>query len=126
MAKRARQIDIGAQVRVVRVGPFDYHVKFIDAPRDMAEHVGYTRNESHEIGVLLHGPAANIADTLLHEVLHAVANVYGLRNHPELDTDAVEEKVVMTFTNGLLQVVRDNPDLVIALVQLVNAGRDER
>jgi hypothetical protein len=59
------------------------------------------------------------ADTLLHEVLHAVwygaalSEVKHLRPHEEL--------VVRAFTAGLAQVLRDNPRAVASLVKALRA-----
>lgn len=48
-----------------------------------------------------------ILDSVVHEILHAVAWFTGLG----LDSD-VEERVIKTLTSGLVGVFYDNPDLV--------------
>ena len=49
------------------------------------------------------------ANTLLHEILHGVAYVNSLTvSGQPLDSDNKEEVVINQFTNGLVQVFRDN------------------
>ena len=49
------------------------------------------------------------ANTLLHEILHAVAYINSLTQSGQpLDTENKEEVVVNTMTNALAQVFRDN------------------
>ena len=46
------------------------------------------------------------ADTFLHEVLHAIWFVHGIRAKDG------EERIVSTLSTGLSQVIRDNPKAV--------------
>ena len=49
------------------------------------------------------------ANTLLHEILHAVVYINSLTQSGQpLDTENKEEVVINTITNGLAQVFRDN------------------
>jgi hypothetical protein len=52
---------------------------------------------------------AEIADTLLHETLHAIWRHYAL------DDNAEEERAVTLLAHGLTQVLRDNRDLLTFL-----------
>lgn len=47
------------------------------------------------------------ADTVIHEILHAI--YYVLRMDPEVDSD--EESVVAKFASGITGVLAENPDL---------------
>lgn len=47
-----------------------------------------------------------VADTLLHEISHAIYVQYGIMD------DDKEERIVGTFSTGWLQVYRDNPSLL--------------
>lgn len=49
------------------------------------------------------------ANTLIHELLHAIYDVYHIQ-----DTDD-EERTVTTMANGLTQVLKDNPELFTVL-----------
>ena len=49
---------------------------------------------------------AKVAESLLHELIHAIQCAYITPG------DRTEERFVKTFTAGLFQVLRDNPDVV--------------
>ena len=52
----------------------------------------------------------DFANTLLHEVLHAVAYEFSLTcDGNVLSTDSNEEIVINSITNGLMTVFKDNP-----------------
>lgn len=54
-----------------------------------------------------------LANTLLHEVMHAIWYTQGLCHDCLASNPAgLQEHVVNNMTNGLIQVIRDNPDLV--------------
>ena len=53
--------------------------------------------------------SAHGANTVLHEVLHAISYQYAITNILEKDK---EEKIVNTFANGLMTVFVDNPWLL--------------
>ena len=49
------------------------------------------------------------ANTLLHEILHGIAYINSLTQSGQpLDSENKEEVVINQFTNGLVQVFRDN------------------
>jgi Zn-dependent peptidase ImmA (M78 family) len=47
-----------------------------------------------------------VADTFLHEILHAIWNEYNLAESDQ------EERIVHTLATGLIQVFFDNPELI--------------
>lgn len=49
-------------------------------------------------------------NTILHECLHAIFSVYGLK--PMVKDDAEEERLVDALGNGLTEVFSRNPELV--------------
>ena len=51
-------------------------------------------------------PESVVADTVLHEVLHAIWHNYLSEDSAE------EEKAVTMLTHGLIQVIRDNPKFI--------------
>lgn len=53
--------------------------------------------------------ASQLTDTLLHEVLHACFELIGASSDIDHDT---EEKLVRRLSPVLIQVLRDNPDLI--------------
>ena len=46
-----------------------------------------------------------VINTLLHEIIHAVLQEYGLERYDK-------EHLVCTLSNGLCQVLRDNPEVL--------------
>ncbi len=48
--------------------------------------------------------------TILHEVLHVIYDEYALSESDK------EERIVSAFTNGMCQVMRDNPDVMAQLL----------
>lgn len=57
------------------------------------------------------------ANTLLHEVLHAVLHAAGVGLLLE-----EEEKIVLAMANGLCQVMKDNPDFLPFMMSRLNGG----
>ena len=53
-------------------------------------------------------PSVHGVNTLLHEIMHGIVYQYGMQE----TLDSNEEKVVNTMTNGLTNVLVDNPWLV--------------
>lgn len=51
------------------------------------------------------------SNTMLHEILHAIARDKGL----EL-SDSLEERIVCAFSNGLTGFMRDNPKFFLQMV----------
>lgn len=96
----------------LRVGYADYAVMFMNP----ATHPGYGANlgqcltEAHVILVDPEQPPDEMASTVLHEALHAIAAVYRL---PEAFT---EESMCRSLEGPLLSLIRDNPQLITALV----------
>ena len=62
--------------------------------------------------------SAHGANTLLHEVLHAIAYQYAIS---DILKEHKEEKLVNTFTNGLMAVFVDNPWLLDYIKSTVEA-----
>ena len=55
------------------------------------------------------------ANTVLHETLHAIFYVYGMKEH-----DLMEEYVVNTLTNGLINVLQENPKLLTFIEESIH------
>ena len=62
--------------------------------------------------------SAHGANTVLHEVLHAIAYQYAIS---DILKEHKEEKLVNTFTNGLMAVFVDNPWLLDYIKSTVEA-----
>lgn len=57
-------------------------------------------------------PAGEEADTVLHEILHAILFGMGVKSR-----ESTEEKFVLAIASGLLSVLQDNPKFARWLIQ---------
>lgn len=97
----------------VTVGPHRFEIRTDDDTRRQLDgngKLGETHADLLIINVNTDRPGTAVAETVLHEVLHAVWHVAGIA--AEYDT---EELVVNAMAPTLLQVLRSNPEMVAAL-----------
>lgn len=101
----------------IRIGHLDYEVRSM--AEDVAEHVaGLCRNDAQIIEICeSQGPGA-LAETILHEVLHAVFHV--AKSRLRYDT---EERVVNQITPVLLMAMRDNRALFASILEAIDTPR---
>lgn len=104
----------------VRVGYKDIDV--LGMPADYAKATGHLGEyRSGEGTILVHAgqPPLELADTVIHEVLHAIVD--------ERDLDTVlgdrEEPVVRALAHGLTALFRDNPDFTKAWLSTLRGRR---
>lgn len=115
--------------RGVLLGPHHYTIRTDAETRELLRaegKLGDTHPDRHLIRIDLDGrPHTAVADTLLHEVLHAIWNQTPLDATEKLEYH--EEVIIQALTPWLLGALRDNPDLVTYLLHsgLVWVGRDE-
>jgi hypothetical protein len=96
----------------LRVGPFDYTVQsWPSREASAAERFGECDRFNNVIRVRDDISEQRSAETMIHEILHAVWDTQGLG-----DNDA-EERIVTCLALGLSQVIRDNPDFVAWMQQ---------
>ena len=102
----------------IQVGPFTYTVH-VDKARmnqacrdDHTDLLGRCEHRTLDIDIDPDQAPGQMADTLLHELLHALTDVTGLAN--EWDEDR-EEAVVRRLSPVLLDTLRRNPALVAYL-----------
>lgn len=99
--------------RVVYVGPHDLRVRVLKR-LDVA---GQANIDQGEILIRNDLSPSNRRDTLLHESLHAVAYHSGLRT-TVLDGDSdLEERIIVTLSPWILQLLQRNPSLVEYLTE---------
>ncbi len=90
----------------VRVGPYDVRIRELD-PSDAEKNYGLFHSEKMEIHLRKEFSCPQqAADTLLHEILHAVWHIAGM-NHKD-----GEERLVATLATQICAVVRQNPEIV--------------
>ena len=91
----------------VRVGPHVYKVlkddRTAQALRDESKY-GITKVDRLEIHLDPNVAHTQVADTLLHEILHCIWDQSGLR-----EDQSLEESVICSITTELLNVLRSNP-----------------
>lgn len=93
----------------VQVGPHLYTIKWGSKAVRKRGRVGEHEAETLTISIGDRVEGSQRADTLLHEILHAILSQTALDH--ELDHDAAES-LVLRLTPLLLSVIHDNPDLV--------------
>ena len=100
----------------VKIGPHVYSVvdeeRAILALRDEGKY-GITRPDRLEIHVDPSGAHTQVADTLLHEVLHCIWDQGALRT----EDPGLEERVICSLATGLLDALRSNPKLADFLLR---------
>lgn len=109
--KRTSQGRPSAWPAAVRVGYAEYAVLALSRGDDDAgSHDGFCQHDRLEIRIDPTPAPARQRETLLHEILHAVAEQYALGL-----SDKAEERAVSVFAKGLMAVFRDNPKLAALL-----------
>lgn len=90
----------------IRIGFHDFEVVALEEPKRV---LGDIEPDLGRIRLDLDRPAALLAETTLHEVLHGAWAMGGL------PAKADEELAVTILSKQLAQVIRDNPDLIAYL-----------
>lgn len=98
--------------RTVRVGPHRYKIVVVpDGALDSAGQVGHCNSERLVIALSGDQEPSQLADTLLHELGHALLRTLQL-------SDEDNERVCLVLGPGLLGLVRDNPRLIAWLQEV--------
>lgn len=89
----------------LRIGAYDYDLVYDDAPMIGGELMnGVHDREGLNIEIRVGMPIAREWQTVWHEVMHAIFDNAAF----EIDN---EEQVIEIVSNGIVQVLRDNPRL---------------
>ncbi len=103
----------------VRVGYQTVTVKKVD-PADLSyTHMGSYQGSTGRISVCRDLGTIQGLNTFIHELLHAVFYTQGLGCEAN-----EEERIVNALANGLVQMIRDNPELLSYLAALAYARED--
>jgi hypothetical protein len=93
----------------VTVGPYEYTFREIDElERNRNGYMGLCSEEDLEIAIALGTAPAHQAETMVHELLHAIWGAGSLADEGPVD----EEQIVTVLAKGILQVARDNPEVI--------------
>lgn len=92
----------------VRVGPFQVEIRIDVIPGDAYTYFGEYSFDTQVIRLnpLAISSSRRLADTLIHEIGHAIFDIYGLA-----EADG-EERTVRTLSTAWIQVYGDNPWLL--------------
>jgi hypothetical protein len=100
---------------IIKIGPYHYtvHTSPDEIQRRIREEGGEEllgHHDSRELTITIDPEQAHdqTADTLLHEILHAVVGMTNLDDR----FGRHEEEIVSRLTPALLSVIRDNPSLI--------------
>lgn len=99
-----------ATKRVRRVKPptkIDVSYQKLNVIVGKCEELGYYEADLHQIKLQANQKWHEEANTLLHELLHAIWWCYNLG-----DDDEQEEKIVKSLSNGLMELFARNPDVL--------------
>jgi hypothetical protein len=98
----------------LKVGPFEYEVKYSSDIAAEGECFGSTHNNDQNIFLDPNRKLQKIEQTFIHELLHACAFVNGLTYRWD-EKDSVkhpdEEDMVREMSITLYQVIKDNPKI---------------
>lgn len=96
--------------KLLYVGPFDFEVKY----PSVKDTLGETFADDGLIEIRSTQSAANMRDTMLHEALHAIFFHSGMTQGMTRDD---EERIIVTISPWILQLLRENPALVRFLLK---------
>jgi hypothetical protein len=100
--------------KVVYVGTYDYDVR---VTRNLSSSLlGETETENEVILLRKGQSAANMQETLLHELLHAILFASGISKAMDFDHDK-EETLVVLLSPWLNALIQDNPGLLAFLTE---------
>ena len=89
-------------METIKIGPYEYKLLRGDHPTGDD---GTCSVNKLEIRIGKHENATREADTILHECLHAIWDLFGL------EEKADEETAIHAFAVGIRMLIRDNPEL---------------
>lgn len=84
--------------------------------------LGHADYNNAEIKYLRIGDDAEIADTIIHELLHFICHHFAAK--PASTTPEEEERTVTVFATGISTLMRQNPTLFQAFQEMFDASGD--
>ena len=83
------------------------------------DNFGYTLNKENVIVIDSQIAPSRKKQTLMHEILHAIRFTFGNPNTPKKteDIDVWEHFFIASYEEGLLLVIRDNPNVLAYLLE---------
>lgn len=103
----------------VRIFGREYSINFHAFSHLNDSDLGNCNNIYHTINIADGLSPMEEADTVLHEVLHAIAWAM----HLEFGCESTEERIVAAFATGIMGVLQDNPRLAEYLAHPRSTGK---
>ena len=94
------------EVETIRVGGYTFVVSIDNHQMETVQLLGRCVTDDLRIIMRDNAPKAILAETLLHEVVHAIFDVY----MEGIDDKINSEHVVAMISQGFFQVLQDNPE----------------
>lgn len=101
--------------KLIYVGPTNVDVKF-KKNLSAAAYVGEFDEGNTAILLRKEQSEASLRDSVIHEILHVIIYLAGIRQNLNLPHDE-EEKLVVAISPWILALMRDNPTLVEFLME---------
>ena len=101
-------------VSPVYVAGFTIPIEIETHPLQVAHQLGQYLGDEPRIIIRGDVPPQMMAETVLHEVLHAIGGLY-------LESQEISEHMISMLAQGLLQVIQDNPEFT----KYVSGGFEE-
>lgn len=107
--------------RHIKIGYADYRIRSLDPQRHGSGVDGICNLEKHEICIWQRAPKSRKAETVLHELLHAIHWEWKLPLN-----NKTEEKVISALSAGIATVIRDNHGLIELIAQRLYGNESKR
>jgi predicted heme/steroid binding protein len=112
--------------RTIKISFADVDIETSDDTKFTEENFGEYDSRNNKITISTNSTDRDIANTLLHEIVHASVWYGGLKDDgAALEDDKHEEHVVNVLTNQLCQIFRDNPK-ILTIIKKGLTGKNGR
>ena len=112
--------------RTIKISFADVDIETSDDTKFAEENFGEYDSRDNKITISTNSTDRDIANTLLHEIVHASVWYGGLKDDgAALEDDKHEEHVVNVLTNQLCQIFRDNPK-ILTIIKKGLTGKNGR
>ena len=103
----------------IRIGPRDYQITYMDdVDVDISQRVGWCDSTKLVIRIFKSTNKFKVAETFIHEILHAIENVMCIDKRTDDDGES-SEKNIQRLTTGLVMFIKYNPLVVVWLLYLL-------
>ena len=110
----------------IKISFADVDIETSDDTKFAEENFGEYDSRNNKITISTNSTDRDIANTLLHEIVHASVWYGGLKDDgAALEDDKHEEHVVNILTNQLCQIFRDNPK-ILTIIKKGLTGKNGR